>query len=251
MARRRVSPAAGFRLRDELHRNRLARAAERPAPVCAFEYDAHRYTIDGVQVPSVTQVLTDNRLIDFSTVPPGILDEAQYRGTYIHRFLHAYLERDIEIAECAEPYRGYLDSALAYLADVRKTPLITKDNGIIGVEWRFWDTERRYAGTVDFVGYDADNVVSLDDWKTGSPMDVSARLQLAAYEFAVRKYLVPTLAPIYHGPVRRRAVKLYADGKIAKAEPYEDPRDLSMFLSALSLTHYRRNGLRHQDYSAA
>ena len=102
-----------------------------------------------------------------------------------------------------------------------------------------------FAGTIDWLGFDADGVLSIDDWKTGVPSDVAAPLQTAAYECGVRDLLLPALLPDYRGPVRRRAVKLFADGKPGRPELYTDPRDLSTFLCALSCVHYRRNGMRH------
>src|SRR3954452_1352709 len=82
---------------------------------CAFDAKAHSYAIAGVEVPSVTQVLNDLGFVDFSAVPRDILFEAQNRGTYVHTCLHYYLEGDLDLTDVDERYRGYVDSALAYL----------------------------------------------------------------------------------------------------------------------------------------
>jgi len=114
------------------------------------------------------------------------------------------------------------------------------------VEYRFFHRTRKYAGTVDYVGWDSDGNLSLDDWKTGQPSDVAASLQTAAYEAGLRECLLPTFDRPYTGTIRRRAVKLYGDGRPGKAEPFHDPRDLGMFFNALSCVHFRRNNLRHR-----
>jgi hypothetical protein len=212
----------------------------------SFDPATHVYEIDGVVVPSVTQVLTEERFIDFSMVPDATLEQAQARGTYVHSVLHFYLEGDFDIEDCDPRYRGYVDSALEYLARLKKRPLRDDDGQVIAVEHRFWHRQRMFAGQIDYLGWDADLVLSIDDWKTGEPSDVAAPLQTAAYACGVRDYLLPTLtAAAKDQTIRRRAVKLFRDGKPGRPEIYDDPRDLAMFFNALTCVHYRRNGLRH------
>jgi len=224
-------------------RRRPAAAVPPPASV-AFEEATHIYTVDGRPIPSVTQVLNEERFIDFSMVPNGTLHQAQFRGRYVHAVIHLLLDGDFDLSECATEYRGYVDSALGYLATLKKRRLVEVAGGP-GVEWRFWHLTRMYAGTIDYLGWDVDGVLSIDDWKTGEPEDVAAALQTAAYEAGVRHCLLPQQLPDYEGPIRRRAVKLFKDGRPGRVELYTDPRDLAMFYTALSCVHFRRNHLRH------
>ena len=211
----------------------------------AFDPEKHLYTIDGITVPSVTQVLEEERFIDFSGIPDETLEQAKARGTYVHTVLHYYLEGDFDLADVDERFRGYIDSALEYLAVTRMKPLRNRDGVPIAVEYRFWDHERRFAGTMDYLAWDPDEILAINDWKTGEPSDVAAPLQTAAYEYGVRKFLLPTVIPKYKKPIRRRAVKLFRAGKCGRPEPYDDPRDLGMFFCALSCVHFRRNNQRH------
>ena len=213
--------------------------------VGTFDAEKHVYTINGIVCPSVTQVLTEERFIDFSMVPDATLEQAQARGTYVHTVLHYYLEGDFDVDDCDPRFRGYVDSALEYLARLKKKALRNERGEAIAVEYRFWHAKRMFAGTIDYLGWDDDEVLSIDDWKTGEPSDVAAALQTAAYECGVRECLLPTLLPKYKKPIRRRAVKLFRDGKPGRVEPYDDPRDLSQFFNALTCVHYRRNGMRH------
>jgi hypothetical protein len=213
----------------------------------AFEPGRHEYAIDGVIVPSVTQVLEAEKFVDFSSVPPTILAEAQARGTYVHSVLHYLLEDDYDLGDCDPRFRGYVDSALDYITALGKRPLRDPETGApLAVEWRFWHRRRMFGGTIDWLGWDRDGVLAIDDWKTGVPSDVAAPLQTAAYEAGVRDVLLPVLLPDYRGPIRRRAVKLFKDGAPGRPEVYTDPRDLSTFYCALNCVHYRRNGMRHE-----
>ena len=217
-------------------------------PKFAFDPEKHLYTIDDQVVPSVTQVLEEEKFIDFTGIPDATLDQAKARGTYVHTVLHYYLEGDFELGDCVPEFRGYVDSALEFLDVARMKPLRGPDGTAIAVEYRFWDPERRFAGTMDYLAWDPDEVLAINDWKTGEPSDVAAPLQTAAYEYGVRKFLLPTVLPKYaksKKPIRRRAVKLFKDGRRGRPEPYDDPRDLGMFFCALSCVHFRRNNQRH------
>lgn len=223
-------------------------------PICAFDRDAHIYTVNGIVTPSVTQVLEEERFIDFSMVPELTLDQAKARGTYVHTVLHYYREGDFDIDDTDPRFRGYVDSALEYLATVKKRQLRDPVTGaVIGVEFRFWHLRRYFAGTIDDVGYDEDGVLAIDDWKTGEPTDVAAALQTSAYELGLREgmylnaqeELVGPLLPNHKKPIRRRAVKLFKDGRPGRPEPYTDTRDLGQFLNALTCVHFRRNRCRH------
>jgi len=221
-----------------------------PPPGCTFDAERHEYAIDGVTVPSVTQVLGVERFVDFSAVPVDVLAAAQARGTYVHTVLHYWLEDDYDLDDCDPRFRGYVESALAYIVTLRKTALRDPaTDAALAVEWRFWHKRRAFAGTIDWLGFDPDGVLAIDDWKTGVPSDVAAPLQTAAYEAGVRDVLIPALLPDYRGPIRRRAVKLFSDGKPGRPEHYTDPRDLTTFYCALNCVHYRRNGLRHERAS--
>jgi hypothetical protein len=231
-------------IRDEIARSTTH--TEHAEPTCVFDAERHLYTIGDVIVPSVTQVLNELRLIDFSSVPDGILAAAQARGTYVHQVLHYYIEGDFDLDDCVPEYRGYVDSALAYLAEVQSRPFDQVDGKPV-VEYRFWHAPLMFAGTVDHLAWDADDVLAITDFKTGEPSEVAAPLQTAAYELGVRHCLLPKLSPRYVKTVRRRAIKLFKDGRPGRPEPYTDVRDTAIFLAALAVVHYRRNGLKHPE----
>lgn len=231
---------------------RQAKAAL-PIPIvdtadCTFDREQHAYTIAGVQVPSVTQVLNEVGFVDFSHVPDHILAQAQARGTYVHTVLHYLLENDYHLDDVDPGFRGYVDSALGYLERAKLRPLLHPETGApIAVEYRFWDRQRRFAGTLDYLAWDPDDVLVINDWKTGEPDDVAAPIQTAAYEYGVRL----TLFPDHRFPIRRRAIKLFKDGKPGRVEPYGPEtghsytQDIGTFFGALNCVHYRRNGMRH------
>ena len=63
------------------------------APQLVFEPGAHKYTLDGVALPSVTTVLKGVGLIDYSMIPQDVLLKASRRGTAVHQALE-YFDRE-------------------------------------------------------------------------------------------------------------------------------------------------------------
>jgi hypothetical protein len=82
-----------------------------------FEPLTHTYTLDGVRLPSVTQVLQRAGLIDFSRIPAPILLSARDRGAAVHRALHYYNEGDLDAAFQYEfpEYWPYLEAWIKFL----------------------------------------------------------------------------------------------------------------------------------------
>lgn len=62
----------------------------------AFDELTHTYTLEGVRLPSVTQILQRAGLIDFSKIPGPILLAARDRGAAVHRAIHYLNEGDLD-----------------------------------------------------------------------------------------------------------------------------------------------------------
>lgn len=109
-----------------------------------FEFDpiAHRYTLDGRVLPSVTQILRG--LDDFSNVPARVLEKARDRGQRVH-------------AACNLDVLGTLDEntvddeVAPYLAQFRR---FLRESGFVPTlsECRVYDETLWYAGTLDLFG---------------------------------------------------------------------------------------------------
>lgn len=62
-----------------------------------FDPVLHRYTLDDVLLPSVTQILNASGAIDFSEIPQPVLLAARDRGSAVHRACHFVNEDDLDI----------------------------------------------------------------------------------------------------------------------------------------------------------
>jgi hypothetical protein len=181
-----------------------------------FDPELHEYRLTGVLVPSVTQVLRQTGYIDLSDVPADTLEAARERGRRVHQALHYLLEDDL----AAHVVRA------------------------IRMEFRVWSQRYACAGTADLLALHDDGSTSIDDFKSGHPDDVSADLQTAAYHgFALemastdRELFRDLMGGDAMRLVRRRSIRLFADGRPAQETVYGDYRDYGRFLNALTVVH--------------
>jgi len=194
-----------------------------------FEPASHTYTLDGVVVPSVTGVLKASGLIDFSQIPPSILETARARGSRVHAAIHYYNEGDLNWDTVDDKDRPRINAWLTFLQQ--------RQFQILKAEFRVYSRRYGYAGTGDVVGL-LDGRLALADFKCGEPEDVAADLQTAAYAGALYEmgsdpapandWVRDVLA--HKGPLQRLSIQLRRSG-IPKVDPYTNPRDFREFVA--------------------
>lgn len=62
----------------------------------AFDEITHRYTVNGEQIPSVTQILRESGLVDYSGIPEATLHYAAERSVAAHLACHYYDQNDLD-----------------------------------------------------------------------------------------------------------------------------------------------------------
>lgn len=201
-----------------------------------FEPVPHRYFLEPehIELPSVTTVLKETRMVDYSMIPQDVLVAASKRGTVVHEALALWLNDDLDEASLDPMIAGYVQAGMRFVREARLQPL--------QVETRVWSPAYRYAGTFDLTAGMPDGTEAVIDWKTGLLMP-GHRLQLAAYtgtQDAPRKW-------------RRMAVKLNVDGTYAINEyPQADfRRDFDQFAHALSCCWWQRTDGKIQPLEEA
>lgn len=180
------------------------------------ENDEHVYELDGVVVPSVTQVLQGVGLINFDGVPAAALEYARNRGSLVHQALEFYDQDDLDVYSLDPAIASYLPGYQRYLIDSGFIPET--------IEQRVYHEQYRYAGTLDRTGTMGGKRV-LIDLKTGA-VDKWVALQTAAYEMCLPD------------GYERYALQLTAEGKY-KLTKFSDHRDRQVWLSALALFNWK------------
>jgi hypothetical protein len=199
-----------------------------------FDAATHAYELDGVRVPSVTGILKASGLIDFSKIPPSILEDARVRGSKVHAAIHYYNERDLDVAQFCQDfptYAPYLEAWIKFCAERRFTPVLN--------EHRIASRHLRVAGTLDCLGI-LDGVAVLLEFKTGRPDDVAANLQTAGYyglalEWAAEDEALAAFFKL-HPVVKRYAVQLRKDATF-RVEAYTAASDFRKFRTLVEAQH--------------
>ena len=190
-----------------------------------FDEVAHRYTFDGVVVPSVTQVLRP--LYDFGAIPPQVLQAKAAIGTAVHRACELIDADDLddespEGQAALAPIAGYLAGYRKFKADKNPT--------VLANEQRLYHPLHRYAGTTDRRYAFGGHVWDIDIKSTAS-MSPIVGLQTAAYQAMFQAQGDKT-------PSRRGALQLLPDGSY-KLWEFSDPSDFSVFLSLLTVQRFK------------
>lgn len=184
-----------------------------------FDQAAHVYTVGGVVVPSVTQII--NPLYSFDGIPEDVLEAKRALGHAVHAACEYDDQGDLDEDSVDNSVRPYLEAYRRFRRDVSPKVLMN--------EQRLYSAKHRYAGTLDrrmLIG----NEVWTIDLKTTASMSPAVGIQLAAYD---------RLAQEQGGvPSRMGALQLMKDGQY-KLHPYKSATDFPVFLSLLNLHNWR------------
>ena len=184
-----------------------------------FDEATHTYTRDGVEVPSVTTVISGvwPELYDWST------DYAMERGSKVHKAIALDFEGDLDEDSLSPILVPYLHAARRFLLE---SGFSTEHDGC---ERRLYSPTYGYAGTLDRLGI-LGGKRTIVDFKTGDP-GWATGLQTAAYAHAIQEETGV--------PVRRRfGCRLKPDATYTLIEYPNYRDDLDLFVAALKV--YRR-----------
>ena len=135
-----------------------------------YDDASHAYTVDGVRVPSVTEIAGILTAGKYAEGNPAALAQAQRRGTEVHEICQQIdCGIDPEELEIPPELTGYVNGYLAFLRDW-------------GPEWDYMEKivyTRDYAGRADRIGR-IDGKTAVVDIKTTAVMDRLSKLALLA-----------------------------------------------------------------------
>ena len=166
-----------------------------------FDETTHTYILDGVVIPSVTEICAP---ITCGKYPPvGVVQQAAARGTRVHELCALY-DMDALPDEIEAELVGYVKAWAAFCRDYK--PVWTH------IELPLYgqiDPGQPFAGTLDRIG-EIDGLTRIVDIKTTASLDRPAKVALCAqitgYEWLVDLNDIDALSG------RGMGVQLFADG---------------------------------------
>ncbi len=184
-----------------------------------FDETAHKYFLNGLELPSVTRILSDAGLVDARWFD----DWSRDRGRAVHKAIELYNNDDL-IEEGLDPVIvPYLE---AWKEFQRQTKCV-----ITHSELQVHSELYGYAGTLDISGTINGKSVIIDI-KSGA-VGITTGLQLAGYALTF---------PNYYG-IERYGLRLQPNGK-QSIKPFTDRNDFPVWQSFVACHHWRENNLK-------
>jgi hypothetical protein len=147
-------------------------------PELEFDERTHIYKLDGLRIPSVTQVMRPLSGAYYGGIDDSILTAAAKRGTGVHQAIENWLKFGFD--DAPEEHRGYFD-AFRLWVDEQKPK-------IIATEGRVYHRVLRYAGTADLICESGGTLLLVDIKTTAQIIDMLVRVQLEAYAKAFESH---------------------------------------------------------------
>lgn len=184
-----------------------------------FNKELHEYTLNGVRLPSVTEIL--GPLQDFSMIRPEVLEAAREFGQHVHDACDLFDRGELDWQS--------LDPSLVPYVEGWK--LFIEESGavVIGSETQVVHEKLGYAGSPDKVLAWGNRIV-IPDLKATAIVPKTVGAQTAAYAEAYHS--------MHGGKKPERYCIHLQDGKY-RTHPRKDPADWSLFVSALNCWRFR------------
>lgn len=200
-------------------------------PPAGFTFDpvTHVGMMDGVPWPSVTQLLNEFKLVDFTGVPPAVLERKQKLGTNVHAATAMIDDCDLDEEHQALNYPETLPYLEAYRKFRVQQPFepSPKCGRLVSKKWSFHGEPDEHGIRVCNFG----NKLALIDFKCTWRMYDSTGPQLSGYAILLDECLKLK--------VKERYGLLFKPTGGYELVPFNDPIDRNDFLACLHL-HWRK-----------
>lgn len=189
-------------------------------PKIEFIPEPHGIRINGIPVPTITQILKSEGFVDDTWY-----DEAsRERGHHVHLACHLDNIGQLDEDSVDPIVAGYLESWRKFKRTCRYEVALSEHP--MGSD-RFW-----YGGILDSAGI-LNNTPSIVEIKTGN-IEPWVALQTAAQELLIGK------------PHKRFGIRLYDTGALGKLVPFTNSTDRDVFLAVLSIHNWKKNNLKRR-----
>lgn len=143
-----------------------------------FKEDTHQYFHNGLEVPSVTQIISASNQGALDNIPTSILDNASERGTAVHQAIEFY--NKYKFANISEEYKPYFEAYKSWYEQTSSYQVEIKS------ELKVYHKILNYAGTIDILTKNTEGGCCLIDVKTTNELNMKyVALQLSAYKDAL------------------------------------------------------------------
>jgi len=192
-------------------------------PDLTFDHEHHIYRLNGVVMPSVTQVISAAGLSNYDHVPADVLQAACEFGANVHKACEYSDKWSLDLASLDPALAPYLSAWVKFLSDYSAE--------VVEIEAPLYSPKYKFCGTPDRIAYIGGRLFVIDI-KTATTILPCVAVQTAGYAQLYREHSNAK-------KISRMAVQLKADGY--KVITYKDDlADWGTFLAALNITNWKR-----------
>ena len=193
-----------------------------------FDESTHTYTVDGVRIPSVTQILETVGLVDYKDIPRDVFAYAAERSVAVHSAAEFFDQHDLDIDSLDPQVMKYFIGWKNFRQDY---------------PFEVFESEKIHVGELNGLkfGMKADRVVKLGkgqigvyDIKCTSKLHPAYGVQTAGYVLGLGFKCDPEVA--------RRFVVHLRPNSLYQLHEYKDPKDGEIFEAALKIAWWKTGG---------
>ena len=193
-----------------------------------FDFENHIYRWNGEIVPSVTQLLSEFKLIDFSGVPRDRLEFKRSLGVAVHYAIELLEQDNLDEESLSDEIKPYVNAYKRFREVTGFEPRAT-ENRLYSKKWRF-------AGTLDQQGIHVTKIggeEAIIDYKCTWKLYASCGPQLQGYKILFEENTGIKIKKLF-------GLQLKPTGHYEFQE-FKDPNDKQDFLACLWLHWQKRN----------
>lgn len=198
-----------------------------------FEFikENHTYKLDGIVIPSVTQVIKEAGLINLDYVNDEYIKYKADLGEKVHSTTELFDQNNLDEESLHPTLKAYLEGWKKFRTDYEFNPT--------HIEYEAYHSLYRYAGRIDRVGtikLNRKKLLAIIDIKTGI-IHHSHAIQTAAYMELFNQSRIKS-----EQAKTRICVYLKENGGYEIKE-YKDDNAKNIFLACLTIYNYKKNNM--------
>lgn len=193
-----------------------------------YDDDAHSYTLDGVRVPSVSQICSVVKPDEYAMVSADVLARASARGRACHAMCALDVRDQLDVSSLGEEllfyYSQWDEFRANFIVDVHHSERVVCSRKFM------------YCGTLDLIAtlrLRGKKIRALIDLKFTAAMPALVKVQTAGYKVAAIESLGEKL------DLARFCLWFPRTGGYRLAEHKEERADTTVFQSARTIIHWR------------
>ena len=191
-------------------------------PELEFAENNHIYKIDGIEIPSVSEIMKPLSADFYNGIREETIAFAANRGSGVHQAIENFLI--FGIADIEPESQGYFDAFIKWYEKTQPT--------LVSTEKQIYHKIFRYGGTADFICYVGD-CLTLVDFKTTATLNkMLVGVQLEAYKQAFATHGIKF--------ERKIVLQLKKDGKYREETlPIDDTEAWGCFAALRTINIYK------------